>query len=126
MYPELFRIGSFPVNTYGVFLAIAFLCAIMITAKLAARDGLPRERVYDLCLWMLLAGLVGSKILMLFTEPEYRANPLNLLSLAREQSRHWLCSHCARTRSRRLCHRQALWSRDLLSGRQRGTFHAGS
>ena len=81
MYPELFRIGSFPVNTYGVFLAIAFLCAIMITAKLAARDGLPRERVYDLCLWMLLAGLVGSKILMLFTEPEYPANPLNLLSL---------------------------------------------
>ena len=81
MYPELFRIGSFPVNTYGVFLAIAFLCAIMITAKLAARDGLPRERVYDLCLWMLLAGLVGSKILMLFTEPDYRANPLNLLSL---------------------------------------------
>lgn len=81
MYPELFRIGSFPVNTYGVFLAIAFLCAIMITAKLAARDGLPRDRVYDLCLWMLLAGLVGSKILMLFTEPEYRANPLNLVSL---------------------------------------------
>ena len=30
---------------------------------------------------MLLAGLVGSKILMLFTEPEYRANPLQLLSL---------------------------------------------
>ena len=81
MYPELFRIGSFPVNTYGVFLAIAFLCAILITARLAERDGLPRERVYDLCLWMLLAGLVGSKILMLFTEPEYRANPLQLISL---------------------------------------------
>lgn len=81
MYPELFRIGSFPINTYGVFLAIAFLSAILITAKLAARDGLPRERVYDLCLWMLLAGLVGSKILMLFTEPEYRANPLQLISL---------------------------------------------
>jgi phosphatidylglycerol:prolipoprotein diacylglycerol transferase len=81
MYPELFRIVNFPVNTYGVFLAIAFLCAILITAKLAARDGLPRERVYDLCLWMLLAGLVGSKIMMLFTEPEYRADPLQLISL---------------------------------------------
>ena len=81
MYPELFRIGSFPVNTYGVFLAIAFLCAILITAKLAARDGLPRERVYDLCLWMLLAGLVGSKILMLFVEPEYRADPTQFISL---------------------------------------------
>ena len=81
MYPELFRIGSFPINTYGVFLAIAFLCGILITAKRAARDGLPRERVYDLCLWMLLASLIGSKVLMLFTEPEYRENPLGLLSL---------------------------------------------
>lgn len=81
MYPELFRIGSFPINTYGVFLALAFLCAILISVKLAARDGLPRERIYDLCLWMLLASLIGSKVLMLFTEPEYRDHPAQLLSL---------------------------------------------
>jgi phosphatidylglycerol:prolipoprotein diacylglycerol transferase len=81
MYPELFRIGSFPINTYGVFLAVAFLCAILIAVKLAARDGLPRERIYDLCLWMLLASLIGSKVLMLFTEPEYRDHPAQLLSL---------------------------------------------
>ena len=81
MYPEIFRIGSFPINTYGVFLAISFLCAILVAVRLAARDGLPREKIYDLSLWMLLAGLVGSKILMLFTEPEYRANPLQLVSL---------------------------------------------
>jgi phosphatidylglycerol---prolipoprotein diacylglyceryl transferase len=81
MYPELVRIGSFPINTYGVFLAIAFLSAIFVTVKLAERDGLPRERIYDLSLWMLLASLVGSKFLMLFTEPEYRDAPLQLLSL---------------------------------------------
>lgn len=81
MYPELFRIGSFPVHTYGVFLALAFLGAIMVTAHLGSRDGLPRERIYDLCLWMLLASLIGSKALMFFTEPEYRGNPLALLSL---------------------------------------------
>jgi phosphatidylglycerol:prolipoprotein diacylglycerol transferase len=81
MYPEIFRIGSFPINTYGVFLALAFLCAILITVKLAERDGLPKERIYDLSLWMLLASLIGSKILMLFTEPEYRDHPLQLLSL---------------------------------------------
>jgi phosphatidylglycerol:prolipoprotein diacylglycerol transferase len=81
MYPELFRIVNFPINTYGVFLALAFLCAILITVKLAERDGLPRERIYDLSLWMLLASLVGSKILMLFTEPEYRDHPWQLLSL---------------------------------------------
>ncbi len=81
MYPELFHIGSFPINTYGVFLALAFLCAILIAVKLAARDGLPKEKIYDLSLWMLLASLVGSKLLMLFTEPEYRDHPLQLLSL---------------------------------------------
>ena len=81
MYPELFRIGNFPVNTYGVLLALAFLVALLVAARLAARDGLPRERVYDLGLWMLLAALVGSKVLLLWVEPAYRENPLNLISL---------------------------------------------
>jgi len=81
MYPELFRIGNFPINTYGVFLALAFLCAILIAVRLARRDGLPSEKIYDLSLWMLLAGLAGSKVLMLFTEPEYRDNPSLFLSL---------------------------------------------
>ena len=81
MYPELFRIGNFPINTYGVLLALAFLGALLVAARLAARDGLPRERVYDLGLWMLLAALAGSKILMLWTEPSYRENPLHLISL---------------------------------------------
>ena len=81
MYPEIFHIGNFPINTYGVLLAVAFLCAILIAVRLARRDGLPGEKIYDLSLWMLLAGLVGSKILMLFTEPEYRDNPALLLSL---------------------------------------------
>src|SRR3982074_1652194 len=81
MFPEIFHIGSFPINTYGVFLALAFLCAILIAVKLAARDGLPKEKIYDLSLWMLLASLIGSKVLMFFTEPEYRDHPWQLISL---------------------------------------------
>lgn len=71
MFPELFKIGNFPIHTYGVLLALAFLAALLIAARLAQRDGLPKERVYDLGLWMLLAGLLGSKVLMLFTEDGY-------------------------------------------------------
>jgi len=81
MYPVLFHIGSFAVNTYGVFLALAFLGAIIVTVRLAGREGLPKERIYDLCLWLLLSSLIGSKILMFFTEPEYREHPLQLFSL---------------------------------------------
>ncbi|MBS1797800.1 MAG: prolipoprotein diacylglyceryl transferase [Acidobacteria bacterium] len=79
MYPELFRIGSFPINTYGVLLALGMMLALFVAAKLAARDGLPRERIYDLGLWTLIGGLVGSKILMLFTEENVDVFSLDFL-----------------------------------------------
>ena len=81
MYPELFHIGGFPVNTYGVLLALAFMAALFVSSRLGGRDGLPRERVFDLGLWMLLGGLVGSKLLLMVAEPEYGANWRNLLSI---------------------------------------------
>ena len=81
MYPELFRIGSFPVNTYGVLLALAFMAALFVASRLAGRDGLPRERAFDLGLWMLLGGLVGSKLLLMVAEPEYGSDWRNLLSI---------------------------------------------
>ncbi|HET6890950.1 MAG TPA: prolipoprotein diacylglyceryl transferase [Pyrinomonadaceae bacterium] len=81
MFPELFRIGNFTLYSYGVFLAFAFLGAIMLTVRLATRDGLPREKIYDLSLWMLLASLIGSKVLMLVVEPQYRQDPIHLFSL---------------------------------------------
>lgn len=79
MYPELFRIGNFPINTYGVLLALGMLLALFVAARLAARDGLPRERIYDLGLWTLIGGLVGSKILMFFTEENVQIFSLDFL-----------------------------------------------
>lgn len=79
MYPELFRIGNFPINTYGVLLAIGLMLALVVAAKLAARDGLPRERIYDLGLWTIIGGLLGSKILMFFTEENVNIFSLDFL-----------------------------------------------
>ncbi|MBC7908864.1 MAG: prolipoprotein diacylglyceryl transferase [Pyrinomonadaceae bacterium] len=81
MFPELFRIGNFPINTYGVLLALALLLSIFVFARVGGRDGLPRERLYDLGLWIILGAIVGSKLLLLLVEPEYRDNPLRLISL---------------------------------------------
>lgn len=79
MYPELFRIGDFPVNTYGVLLAAALLLALVVAARLAHRDGLPRERIYDLGLWTIIGGLIGSKLLMLLTEDNVQIFSLDFL-----------------------------------------------
>lgn len=79
MYPELFRIGTFPVTTYGIFLAVGMLLALYVASRLAARDGLPRERIYDLGLWVLVGGLVGSKLLMIVLEPGVQIFTLDFL-----------------------------------------------
>jgi phosphatidylglycerol:prolipoprotein diacylglycerol transferase len=81
MYPELFRIGNFPVNTYGVLMAVGFMAALFVASRLAGRDGQPRDRVFDLGLWILLGGLIGSKLLMVVAEPEYGSDWRNLLSI---------------------------------------------
>lgn len=68
MYPELFRIGNFPVTSYGLWLAVGMLVALFVAARLAEKDGLPKQRIYDLGLWTMLGGLVGSKLLMIFAD----------------------------------------------------------
>jgi phosphatidylglycerol---prolipoprotein diacylglyceryl transferase len=79
MYPELFRIGNFPITTYGIFLAVGMLLALIVASRLATRDGLSKDRIYDLGLWTLVGGLVGSKILMYFVEPDVQLLSLDFL-----------------------------------------------
>lgn len=79
MYPELFRIGDFPVTSYGIWLAAGMLLALFVASRLAARDGLPRERIYDLGLWTLLGGLLGSKILMVLVDPNAQVFSIDFL-----------------------------------------------
>ena len=79
MYPELFRIGNFPITTYGIFMALGMLLALFVASRLAARDGLSKDRIYDLGLWTLVGGLVGSKILMVLVEPDVQIFTLDFL-----------------------------------------------
>lgn len=84
MFPELFRIPylDFTLNTYGLLLAVSFIVGLYIMARLAERDGLDRNRVYDLGLWVLAASLLGSKLLMVLTEWDYyRSNPGQIFTL---------------------------------------------
>ncbi len=84
MFPELFKIPgiNFTINTYGVLLATGFLAGMMLAARLAGKDGFERGKIYDLCLYMLIASLVGSRLLLVVTEwDEFKANPASLVSL---------------------------------------------
>ena len=84
MFPELFKIPGidFTVNTYGALLALAFLTGLFVMARQATADNLDKNRVYDLGLWVLVASLIGSKLLMIVTDwEEYQGNWRAFLSL---------------------------------------------
>lgn len=85
MFPELFKIPGtdFSFNTYGFLLAVAFLAGLLLMTRLAARDGLDKQKVFDLGLWVLAASLIGSKALMVIAEWDtvYRDNPREIFTL---------------------------------------------
>jgi phosphatidylglycerol---prolipoprotein diacylglyceryl transferase len=81
MFPELIRIFDFPIHTYGVMLALGIMCALFAAQRLARQDNIQSDRVFDLGLWTIIGGLLGSKLLMIFTDENFRGNLWNLLSL---------------------------------------------
>lgn len=69
MYPILFRIGSFPVHTYGVVMIIAFLVGLLIARKRALKYGISPNKLSDMAFITLIAGVLGARILFLIQEP---------------------------------------------------------
>jgi len=64
MYPTLFRIPflDFPISTFGVMMAVAFLVGSWITARRMAEEGLDPELATTLLIYVMLGGLLGSKL----------------------------------------------------------------
>ena len=64
MYPTLFRIPylDFPISTFGVMMAVAFLVGSWITAKRMAEEGLDPELATTLLIYVMLGGILGSKL----------------------------------------------------------------
>jgi phosphatidylglycerol---prolipoprotein diacylglyceryl transferase len=92
MYPRLFtlpefdllgrHIGPLTLHTYGVLLAIAFLAGLWVAGREARREGMDATRITDLGVYVLIAGLVGAKVMLVLVEwPMYKANPSEILSI---------------------------------------------
>jgi phosphatidylglycerol:prolipoprotein diacylglycerol transferase len=62
MYPELFSIFGFSVSTFGVMMAAAFLVGSWITAKRMEEEGLDPDLATTLLLYVMVGGIIGSKL----------------------------------------------------------------
>ncbi len=87
--PRLLQIGSVPIGpftvyTYGVLLAAAYLIGLQLALVRARRRGLDPVRVLDLGVYVIIAALVGAKLLLLVTDFDlYRSRPAELWLLVR-------------------------------------------
>ncbi len=84
MHPILFQIGNWPVYSYGVLLAAAYLVALQLAVVRARHRGLDGTKVMDLGIYLIIAALVGAKLMLVLVDFQYfRSQPRELLSLVR-------------------------------------------
>jgi phosphatidylglycerol:prolipoprotein diacylglycerol transferase len=84
MHPILFEFGDWPVYSYGVLLAAAYLAALQLAVVRARRQGLDGARVMDLGIYLIIAALVGAKLMLVLVDLDYfLAQPREILSLVR-------------------------------------------
>jgi phosphatidylglycerol:prolipoprotein diacylglycerol transferase len=68
VFPRLFQIGSFGVPTYGVLVAIGVLVGLWIGVRNCAKQGINSENAWDFGIALVLAGIVGAKVLYIILD----------------------------------------------------------
>jgi prolipoprotein diacylglyceryl transferase len=69
-------------HTYGLLLAIAFIAGLWVASREAKRQGLDAGRVTDMAIWVLIAGLIGAKVLLVLVDFRYyQRSPRELWSI---------------------------------------------
>jgi phosphatidylglycerol:prolipoprotein diacylglycerol transferase len=84
VYPELFRIPGtdFPISTFGLMLALAFLVGTWITSRRMGEEGLEPDAT-ALLFYVLIGGIVGSKLYFSIDEHLRTREPFSQLLLSR-------------------------------------------
>lgn len=85
MYPEVFNLSF--LHTYGVLVALAFLTALWLAARLAKPAGLNPDAVTNLGIYCALAAIAGAKVMMFLVDiPYYSQHPGEIFSFGTLQA----------------------------------------
>jgi phosphatidylglycerol:prolipoprotein diacylglycerol transferase len=84
VYPELFSVGPLTIYSYGVLLAASYLLGLRLAMSRARKWGLEASRVLDLGIYIIIAALVGAKVMLVVVDYDKVTFSLDyLLSIAR-------------------------------------------
>ncbi len=70
MHPVLLKLGPISIHTYGFFVAIGFIAGILLAKSEAKKLGEDPEKIMDLSFYVLIAAILGSRLLYIFINPE--------------------------------------------------------
>lgn len=82
MHPILFKIGPFTLHTYGLLISTGVLLAVALAVRQARREGEDPQKMLDLAFYLLLASIVGSRLLyVLISYSDYLVRPWAIFKL---------------------------------------------
>jgi len=82
MHPVLIKIGPLTIHTYGVLIAAGFLLGLALAVRQAKKQGIPSDKIVDLGFYLLIAALIGSRLLFVLVEAGYfLRNPLDIFKI---------------------------------------------
>lgn len=87
MHRIMFRIPlpfppyQFEIASYGVMIAVGALFAVLTAVARAKRSGEKGENILDLALWVLIAGIIGARIMFLIGEMDWTGRSKSLFGV---------------------------------------------
>jgi len=82
MYPVLIKIGPLTIHTYGFLIATGFIIALLLAVRQAKKTGFPHESIVDIGFYVLIAGIIGSRIFFVLTNwPYYKNHPVDIVKI---------------------------------------------
>jgi len=80
--PNVAQIGPVLITWHGIFSVIGIIAAARVGQMLLQRDGIAPERVYDMAVWMVVAGLIGARLLFVWENyQQFEGNLIRIIQI---------------------------------------------
>jgi phosphatidylglycerol---prolipoprotein diacylglyceryl transferase len=74
-------LGPLNLRTFGLMVALGVLLGAWIAAQYAERFGIERDDTYRVATWMVLAGIIGSRLTWAATHTDQIENPIDVIAI---------------------------------------------